>query len=199
MYGIDVKVWNFKLQNFLPMLSIAKLCPLYFRLSSWTTLVRSLTDMRPCSIATQLTLPASSSSCKRRSTVVLVRSWKTSPSTSSLVMPPWLTWSPRSRCVSRLSPTTLLWDVSPCVTWGRPSPSVSSSPSPRRKPPVARSPRLLRRPRVRRSEGRGTPQSVTQPPNYSRTTQMHLTRKSTSSTILCSAHNKHAQAILPDS
>ena len=96
--------------------------PLNFRSSSWTTLVRSRTDMRQCWIATLLTLPANSLSSKRRSTVVPARSWKTSHSTWSLVTPPWLTWSPRSPCASRPSPTTLLWDVSPFVTWGRPSP-----------------------------------------------------------------------------
>merc|ERR1712136_452863 len=97
------------------------------------TLVKSTLDTHQSSIATPLTLPASSPNSRKRSIVVPVRSWKTTPSSSSPVTPLSLSSPHRSQCASNPSRNTHLLDVSPSVTWDRPSPSVSSSPSTRRK------------------------------------------------------------------
>ncbi len=138
-------------------------CFALYRSSSWTTLDRLATVTLPCWIATLPTSPASSLSFRRRLTVVQARSLRTNPRPSNLVTLPWSTWSPRSPCASRLSPTTHPWDVLPYVTWGRPLLSVSSRPWPRRRPPVAKSPRPPRRlPVVRRSEGGSRPKSTLQ-------------------------------------
>jgi len=86
------------------------------RSSSSTTLVRSTLAMPPCSIATLPTLPASSRSSSRRSTVVPVRRWRTTPRPSSLVTPPWCSSCPPSPFASRPSPTTRPSAASPSVT-----------------------------------------------------------------------------------
>merc|ERR1712135_92320 len=78
-------------------------------------------------------LPATSPNSRKRSIVVPVRSWKTTPSSSSPVTPPLPSSPHRNQCASNPSRNTHLLDDSPSVTWDRPSPSVSSSPSTRRK------------------------------------------------------------------
>merc|ERR1712135_133566 len=88
------------------------------------TLVKSTLDTHQSLIATPLTLPASSPNSRKRSIVVPVRSWKTTPSSSSPVTPLLPSSPHRSQCASSPSRNTHLLDVLP---------SVSSSPLTRRK------------------------------------------------------------------
>merc|ERR1712169_30155 len=86
------------------------------RSSFLTTLVKLVLATLLSWIATLPTLPASSPSSSRRSTVVPASPLRTTPSSSSPVMLPSSRWFPASLCVLRPSPTTHLLVVSPSVT-----------------------------------------------------------------------------------
>lgn len=142
----------------------------FFRSSSWTTLVRSLRATLPCWTVTLLTLPASLRSLRRRLTVVLARSLKTTPRTWNLEMLPSSLWSLENLCVWRAFLSTHHWVSSLiedacysqiaaisthlnylfqvvllCVIWGRPLLLVSSKLLTRKPLQLARWPSLLRR------------------------------------------------------
>merc|ERR1712137_1057359 len=106
------------------------------------TPVRSETVTPPCSIATPLTLPASSLKSRRNAIVVPAKPPKKTPNSSSLVMLLRSPWFHPSPCASSLSLTSPHWVASPYV---------SSNPSTSRTLPPERSPRPLKRP-PRRSE-----------------------------------------------
>merc|ERR1712083_1058238 len=86
------------------------------RLLSSTIQVRSTLDTRPFSIATPLTLPASSLRSPRRSTSVMERSSKRSHSSSSPRKPLWSGSPHRSLWSSNHSPPTLPSEDSPLET-----------------------------------------------------------------------------------
>merc|ERR1712191_28025 len=121
------------------------------RSSCWTTPVKSETVTLQSWIATPPILPANSPRSRRNAIVVPAKLPKRTPSSSNLVMLPWLPWFPPSPCASNPSLTSPHWVVSLSVTCVKPSLSESSSPSTSRMPPLERSPRPQKRPE-RRSE-----------------------------------------------
>merc|ERR1712191_2871 len=100
-------------------------------------------------IATPPILPANSPRSRRNAIVVPAKLPKRTPSSSNLVMLPWLPWFPPSPCASNPSLTSPHWVVSLSVTCVKPSLSESSSPSTSRMPPLERSPRPERRSELR--------------------------------------------------
>merc|ERR1712093_779611 len=123
---------------------LRELSPSTPRLSSLTTLVKSVLVTLQSLIATLPTLLASSVSSWRRSIVVPVNPLRTPPGSSSRVMLPSSRWFHPSPCVLRPSLITHLLDVSPFATRDRLLLSVSSSPSSSLTRPE-RLPRLLSR------------------------------------------------------
>merc|ERR1711990_1145486 len=94
------------------------------RSSSSTTRPASSVVTRRSSIATRRTLRAASTSSRRRSIAVPVPSSRPTPSASSRATLASSSSSPRSRCVSRLSPNSPRLVVLPCATRARPLRSV---------------------------------------------------------------------------
>ena len=99
------------------------------RSSCWTTPVKSETVTLQSWIATPPILPANSPRSRRNAIVVPAKLPKRTPSSSNLVMLPWLPWFPPSPCASNPSLTSPHWVVSLSVTCVKPSLSESSSPS----------------------------------------------------------------------